>query len=745
MSWLDPVFEPGLVSVIIPTFNRAALIGAALDSLEAQTWECLEIIVVDDGSTDTTLEVVRSRGPLKGSRRLRVISQANAGVSVARNTGTRASTGEFIVYLDSDDQLHPEAITRYVEALRTQGADYCYSPIDSVDESGRLTQDSRRFYPKMRATDHLFGCFWLVHGACYRRGVVAAAGPWNPVLRNNEDHEWLWRIKTVSGRGYHLDVVQGTYRQHSRDQLHHQLDRVRFHESRLNSIDVFAVWLHETGRLDRGMRLHLARECRFLATRLAILGQTEAKNRALERIDRFCAGFWHPLRLCLWLKHVDAPRAFEVVAEARYKWFRWTKGGRGRHAASPAAARPELLFLTPVFPALEGKGPARRAHAVITALERHYRVTMLVVSSRFHADSPSVGLDYLGGRWGHIPFDPGAGGRLPRSLARRFPGLYARVWRRPTEWVDFTAARRREARMAVEGQRFDVVHAFRLAMAPYALELAEAQPGSVRCQLDLDDIESTTNERLAALARLNGDEVNAANLEGNARAYARAERALFPRFDRLFVCSEHDRERLGASHADVQVLPNVVSAPGVPSPTGEERRPDGFRFLFVGQLNYPPNEDAVIWFAREVLPPLRKHRACSLVVGGRKPSRALQGLFEATPGVRAIGEFATAADGFSAGDALVVPLRAGGGTRIKILEAFAHGRPVISTSLGIEGIDATPERDFLLAENAEEFVRQAMRLIDNPTLRASLAKNARYLVELRYSPRVLVEVLRPGS
>jgi len=114
-SWLTDQFEPELVSVIVPTYNRERWIGETLDSLHAQTWTPLEVIVVDDGSTDGTAKLLEKRS-LRGDR-MRVITQANAGVSAARNAGTQASRGEFIIYLDSDDLLFPEAIRNYVESL----------------------------------------------------------------------------------------------------------------------------------------------------------------------------------------------------------------------------------------------------------------------------------------------------------------------------------------------------------------------------------------------------------------------------------------------------------------------------------------------------------------------------------------------------------------------------------------------------------------------------------------------------
>lgn len=108
-----PLIIPGLVSIIIPTYNAELTVAQSIDSCLAQTYKNIEIIVVDDGSKDGTADVLRSFG-----RRIVVIEKDNGGVAASRNLGTRAASGEFVVWMDHDDLMVPERIQIQIEALR---------------------------------------------------------------------------------------------------------------------------------------------------------------------------------------------------------------------------------------------------------------------------------------------------------------------------------------------------------------------------------------------------------------------------------------------------------------------------------------------------------------------------------------------------------------------------------------------------------------------------------------------------
>lgn len=319
-QWLGQDFVPGRVSVVMPTYNRAGLLANALDSLEGQTWRDGEIVVVDDGSTDDTLARLAARPPPPAGWTRVVVSQANAGVSAARNAGTRRCTGEFIVYLDSDDILHPPALERYVRTLRDSGADYCYAPIDKTDGAGRPLPDAGRFHPDPGVEDWELSCFWLVHGACYRRFVLAAAGPWNVTLTRLEDQEYLWRIKSLGFRAEHLPAVQGEYRFYGTAHLHLSFVRgLAGTEEWLGAFDVFVDWAEANGRLDHHRRMRFAAHYRSMAIRLMRAGSAEASGRAFDGMARMCRGTLSPLRLLGVLRWV---KPGPLVLAAQQAWGR---------------------------------------------------------------------------------------------------------------------------------------------------------------------------------------------------------------------------------------------------------------------------------------------------------------------------------------------------------------------------------------------------------------------------------------
>ena len=206
-TWLKPECVSGLISIIIPTYNRASLIAIALDSVLAQTYRPIEIIVVDDGSADNTQEVV-SEWAIETDLDLavRYFHQANQGGCAARNRGLRESRGEFINFLDSDDRLLPVALQRKVDCLRSSPAPYCY------DRGKRVNGEGKPLGHHGRPWSAYGGQFFLVYhfdtaGPLIRRELCQKIGPWDEALRGCQEEEYFARLKLLGGRGTFLDEV----------------------------------------------------------------------------------------------------------------------------------------------------------------------------------------------------------------------------------------------------------------------------------------------------------------------------------------------------------------------------------------------------------------------------------------------------------------------------------------------------------------------------------------------------------
>ena len=209
----------------------------------------------------------------------------------------------------------------------------------------------------------------------------------------------------------------------------------------------------------------------------------------------------------------------------------------------------------------------------------------------------------------------------------------------------------------------------------------------------------------------------------------RLQRSVANQVDRVVVCSELDAVRSGC--ANVVVVPNGADpAPGAQLDRTILRGDDP-TMLFVGALDYEPNTEAVEWFVREVLPLVkaRAPRARVRIVG-----RGGEGLswVSDVPGVDLVGAVPDIADELAATDISIVPIRVGAGTRLKVVEALANHLPLVTTTVGCEGIALTNDVDALIADDPRTFADACLRLIEQPALRQRLADAGDELFRARY-------------
>lgn len=201
------------VSIIIPAYNRADLLPEAIDSVLAQPVTGLEVIVVDDGSTDDT-PAVAARYDVQ----IKYVRQANAGVAAARNRGVAETTGKYVQFLDADDYLLPGGLARLADELdRRADVDVVYSDGYVVDSTGRrlcrLSAYRRSSDPSLDG--FVFGQITGLHTALVKRAVLdAIEGPFDPQMIGYEDMDMFMRLAASGARFVYLDVPTCAYRFH---------------------------------------------------------------------------------------------------------------------------------------------------------------------------------------------------------------------------------------------------------------------------------------------------------------------------------------------------------------------------------------------------------------------------------------------------------------------------------------------------------------------------------------------------
>lgn len=265
---------PALVSVILPAHNRAHLLGRAIQSVLAQTWRALELIVVDDASTDATPEVLASFS----DPRLRTLRQArNGGAAAARNAGIAAARGEFLAFQDDDDIWLIEKLERQMRALLAEPDDVglCLSGHFRLEAQGPCYVGGSRAFANIEFTRGVVGDFSLVAtpGWLLRRRFLEAVGPFDERLRVWDDWELALRLSRVC-RIVHLpeplyiqDRIQGG-------------DLVKSDRGHINDLKVV---MEKHGALwQASPRIH-SMHCLTLGRKLCMLGAGSEGRQSLRR------------------------------------------------------------------------------------------------------------------------------------------------------------------------------------------------------------------------------------------------------------------------------------------------------------------------------------------------------------------------------------------------------------------------------------------------------------------------------
>ncbi|MBM3790045.1 MAG: glycosyltransferase [Acidobacteria bacterium] len=392
-----------------------------------------------------------------------------------------------------------------------------------------------------------------------------------------------------------------------------------------------------------------------------------------------------------------------------------------------------ILFLTQVLPYPLDAGPKTRAYLVLRHLAESGHEVTLVSFTR--ADDRPESIEHLRRYCREIYTVRMQRSRirdginLLQSLVLRRPFLVAR------DWVPAMAHTIRA--VAGKSPRVDAIHADQLWMAPYALFASKCLRGQRRPWTVLDQHNAVFN-----IPRRMADSESSfwkrALLHSEARKLARYERSVCRGFDRVVWVTAEDREAVLARDAYAagrpalrEVIPIALDLSSRrPFRQGRKAR----RVTFMGGLHWPPNEHGVRWFRDEIWPRVRKQapEAVLTIIGKQSSEMAGDG---SGPAVVATGYLPDPTSYLEETAVFIVPLLAGGGMRVKILDAWSWGLPVVSTSVGAEGIRAVHGENIWLADNSASFASGVIDLYTNPVLADRLAEGGRRTLEAHYDWR----------
>jgi polysaccharide biosynthesis protein PslH len=250
--------------------------------------------------------------------------------------------------------------------------------------------------------------------------------------------------------------------------------------------------------------------------------------------------------------------------------------------------------------------------------------------------------------------------------------------------------------------------------------------------LDVDHLGGIDARRAAATG--NGSRLRGLVHQLDARAISREERRRIGAYSDIVVCSERERRLMGPVSARVHVVPNTVPGPDHPYDLAADPT-----LLFVGSLGYEVNIDALQFLVHEILPRIREQRRdARLVVAGRGPTDEVRALGR-DPAVELVADAPTLEPLYRAARAVVAPLRQGGGTRIKVLEAMARGKPVILSPIAAEGLDVTDGREAFIEHDAAGFAARCVQLLESETLTTEMGLRGRRLWQELHRPEAAME------
>ena len=729
---VEPYERPRNASIVIPNWNGKNLLEKYLPSVLAACRPSDEVIVVDDASSDGSAEFVRQHFP-----QVRLLPMPrNLGFGGGANAGIRAARHRIAVLLNNDMRATPNFLTPLLEAFTDKDVFavsaqiFLSDPSRRREETGLTTGSFAKGFLRVGHViddqiDRPYPTFYAGGGStAYDREKFLALGGFDPLfepfyLEDTDLSYCAWRKgwkvlyqpnsrlyhehRATIGKYYSPEAIRATLQKNYVLMIWKNVHRWRWlvpHFTYLygHILLCFLGQTTETRTTIGAFRMALRALPEVLRTRRRALLRATVDDRAvMERTrpavfrDVFGKGGKETP------KPLPAPQAEPSVLDS----------------ATPGKRPLNILFVSPysIYPPLHG-GAVLMFETVRELAKRHNLFVLTFVDWPEQAES-NRGLE----EWAR---------KVETVLRRPAPSRPFQL--RSSTQQDFAdPAFAALLEKLVFLYDIDLIQFEYTQLAQYHLPLEY----TAQCLWEVDVHFRSVQRQL--LSRGRGVFTKAQELLEWLRAL-RFEVNAVKKFDAVFTCHEEERLFLksflnGQRPQVFAGLQTAINVSGHPFPGGP-RQADSL--LFVGNFQHTPNVQGLRYFCQEVLPQIRARRPqTTLAIVGAQASPEIQKTLRGE-GIRFLGQVDDIREPLGQYAVFICPILSGSGVRVKLLEAFASGIPAVSTPLGAEGIAATPGTHLLVANTTVEFAAACLQLLEQPEKAATLAVNARRLVETTY-------------